>query len=108
MTISNATVVRIRGESFDQYGDPTGTPDDETLDGCMVAPRTSTDVDGRGRQGVVVGLTLYAPYGTDIVATDQLTVDGEPYEIDGEPGPWKSPFSGWEAGIEVALTRAEG
>jgi hypothetical protein len=30
------------------------------------------------------------------------------YEIDGEPGEWRSPFSGWHPGIEVAVTRVEG
>lgn len=108
MTVSNATVVRVRGVALDEYGDPSGSPEEETLDGCIVAPRTSSDVDDRGRQGVVVGLSLFAPFGTDITHTDQLRVDGVLYEIDGEPGRWKSPFSGWEAGVEVALRRAAG
>ena len=106
--MNNATVVRVRGVTLDEYGDPDGEPEEDDLEGCTVAPRSSTEVDERGRQGVVVGLTLYAPYGTDIVHTDQLQVDGVLYDIDGEPGLWKNPFTGWEAGIEVALVRAEG
>lgn len=106
--MSNAVVVRVRGVGKDEYGDPEGTGSDTTLDGCIVAPRTSVDVVERGRQGVVVGLTLYAPFGTDLVHTDRVKVDGVLYDLDGEPGPWKSPFNGWEAGVEVALKRAAG
>lgn len=104
----NATVVRLRGKTLDKYGDPTGSDAEVELEGCAVAPRVSGDVDDRGRQGVVVGLSLYAPHGTDLLHTDRVKVDGVVYEIDGEPGAWKSPFSGWEAGIEVALKRAAG
>lgn len=106
--MNNATVVRVRGADPDAYGDPVGDPDEDELDGCSVAPRTSTDIADRGRQGVVIGLTLLAPFGTDIIHTDQLKVDGVLYDIDGDPGSWKNPFTGWEAGIEVALTRATG
>jgi hypothetical protein len=112
--MNNATVVRVRGAGYDDNGDPiAGTPTRTTIAGCTIAPRSqfggaSSDISGRGRQGVLVGLTLYAPYGTDIVHTDQLEVDGDLFEVDGEVGPWKNPFTGWEAGIEVALNRAAG
>lgn len=106
--IGNATVVRIRGAGVDDYGDPTGADVRVTLTGCGVAPRTSEDIDDRGRQGVIVGLTLYAPYGTDLLHTDRVEVDGVVYEADGDLGSWKSPLTSWEAGIEIALRRAAG
>lgn len=107
--MNNATVVRIRPPGLDEYGDPiAGEPTSATLDGCSVAPRLSTEVSAPGREAVLQGLTLYAPYGTDIEHTDRVTVDGVPYEVDGEPGSWKSPFDGWEAGVSVALRRAAG
>lgn len=107
--MNNATVVRIRPPGRDEYGDPLSADSEEDdIPDCVVSPRLSTEVTAPGRQGVVVGLTLYAPYGTDLVHTDQVKVDGVLYELDGEPGPWKSPFSGWEAGVEVALKRAAG
>ena len=107
--VSNATVTVVRSDANDVYGDPAETPPTRTrLDGCAVAPRSSADVNDRGRQGVVVGLTLFAPYGADIRHTDQLDVDGVLYDVDGEPGSWSNPFTFHEPGIEVALKRAAG
>lgn len=105
---SNATVVRVRGLSTDEYGDPTGTETRTTIEGCAFAPRTSGDVADRGRDGVIVGLTLYAPFGTDLLHTDKVEIDGVLYEADGEAGSWKHPITRWEAGIELALKRAAG
>lgn len=105
------TVYRLRreGEPRDKYGDANDTePARTTIDGAFVAPRTSGDVDDRGRDGVIVGLNLYAPHGTDLIHTDQVEVDGTVYDLDGDPGQWKHPHTGWEAGMEVALKRAAG
>lgn len=104
----NATVVRLRGGTIDKYGDRTGTITRTYLAGCAVAPRSSEALDSEGRHGALIGLTLYGPYGTDLKHTDRVEVDGVVYEIDGEPGQWKSPLSAWEAGFEVALKRAVG
>lgn len=104
-------IVRVRGNpgGVDEYGDPiVGTDDRTILIDAFVAPRESGDISNRGRQGVIVGLTLFAPYETDVRYTDQIEVDGVLYDVDGEPGKWRNPFSGWEAGIQVALVRASG
>lgn len=108
-----ATVVRVRGATTDRYGDPAGTDARVTLTGCAVAPRSSSDIDGEGRQGVIVGVTLYAPYGTDLKHTDKFEITGlgtmdDIYEADGDAGQWKSPLTSWEAGTEIALKRATG
>lgn len=104
------TISRVRSTpGFDVYGDPiAGSASTVTIDGAFTAPRSSDDNDDRGRQGVIVGLSLFAPYGTDLLFTDQVMVDGELYDIDGEPGKWRNPLTTWEAGIEVALKRAVG
>lgn len=109
--IGNATVVHIRPNpgGFDEYGDPVASTDTRTtIDGCAVAPRTTEDINDRGRAGVIVGLSLYAPYGTDVQNTDLFEIDGELFQVDGDGGDWKSPYTGWEAGVEVALKRAAG
>lgn len=105
------SIVRLRSveDGVDEYNNPTpGEPERFELDGAFVAPRTSDALDHDGRSGVIVGLTLYLPYGTDLVYTDQVEVDGVVYEIKGEPGSWSHPRTGWEAGMEVALERGEG
>lgn len=92
----------------------TGDPDPEsttthTVDGCALAPRTSTEEQELGTQ-VVVGLTLFAPFGADIVSADivWLPDDPEPWEVDGERGDWRSPFTDWHAGAQIALARHRG
>lgn len=104
-------IVRVRSApgGVDEYGDPVaGTESRTTLEGAFVAPRESTEIVNRGRAGVIVGLTLFAPYDTDLVYTDRVEVDGVLYDIEGEPGRWRNPFTDWEAGIQAALVRASG
>lgn len=104
-------IVRVRSTpgGVDEYGDPIeGTVTRQVLDGAFTAPRESDEITNRGRAGVIVGLTLFAPYSTDLRHTDQVEVDGELFEIEGEPGRWRNPMTGREAGIQVALRRAQG
>lgn len=101
-------VTLIRGGTVDQYGNPTEGTDRIDIPGCAVAPRTSTDTTDRGRSGVVVGLSVYLPAGADVQPGDGFEIDGVAWQIEGVPGEWTSPFTGWAAGIEVALSRGEG
>jgi hypothetical protein len=110
-----ATIVRDTPGGTDPYGDPVpGSTVEIEVEGCGWAPRTqgvgpsSTEVLDRGRQGVIEGLTVYMPYGTDVRPSDQLRLDGRLYEVEGDPGDWWNPKSGRLAGLEVAVRRAEG
>lgn len=95
-------------------GDPgtEGTP--VAIEGAYVAPRSSSDVDGEGRNGAVVGLTLYhrdpdLPISrTDLFVIDQDPSTGSRWSIVGEVGRWHRGLSGRKGGLEVALTRGEG
>ncbi len=103
------TILRSTPGGRDMPGDPiASTVDRIDVPGCAIAPRTSTEPSGRGRQGVIVGLTIYAPAGTDIRATDSIEIAEQTYTVDGEPGEWTNPFNGATPGLEVAVTRAEG
>jgi len=83
----------------------TGTATTTTIDRCLVAPRYSDEPRVQGRNGVIVGQTLYAPPGTDLNRHDQIDIDGTVYDIEGEPGAWTGSRVG---GLEVALRRAAG
>lgn len=80
------------------------------IEGCAVAPRTSTEDNDR-RTTVIVGLTLYGPYDADLLARDRVVLPGEEprklrtYRVVGDVGRWRSPFTGWAPGFEVALER---
>lgn len=105
------TVTRIRRsvEGFDADGDPLPATEDRTdIAGCALAPRQDPEPTERGRHGAIVGLTLYAPIGTDLVHTDEVEYAGTVYVIDGEPGRWENPWAPSHGGVEVALKRAVG
>lgn len=109
---ANATIVRVRKNpgGLDAYGDPAeSTETRTTMTDWAVYPRTSEDNADHGRNGVIVGLGLLTPYAADLNPdTDTVEVDGDLYEIEGVVGAWKSGLSGWEAGTETALRRAQG
>lgn len=103
------TILRSGTPTTDRYGNEVPGPDTRvTVDGCAVAPRLQGDNTIGGRQGVIVGTTVYFPTGTDIRSTDRLEVRGEEHSIEGDPGGWVSPFTGAGRGVEVATRRVEG
>ena len=105
------TVVRVRTAPavVDVYGDPqTPTVARTNVPNTAVAPRMSAESTARGRQGVVVGLTIAPPAGSDIRYTDQVEVRGVLYDVEGDSIEIVSPFTAWAPGAEIALKRAEG
>lgn len=108
--LGNATVVRVRREvtGQDRNNDPIYGTTNETIDGAVMAPRSSIDVRTGGRDGVITGLSLYLPPDSDVMDGDSFEVDGVAYEIDGAVGHWRSPFNGADVGLELALRRADG
>lgn len=102
-------VVRLRPPGTDKYGDLLGgEPSEQTIAGAFTAPRLSTDIGDRARDGTVVGLTLFAPYGSDIVRTDLIKVGDDEFRIDGDLGDWSSPLTDWRPGLTANLVRAVG
>lgn len=102
------TVTVRRGGKDPRTGDPLPTTT-HTIDGCAVAPRTSSETTDLGN-AVIVGLTLFAPYGADVTAIDEVLIPGDDvvWQVDGQPGDWRSPFTDWRPGTQVALTRQRG
>lgn len=108
------TVTVLRGTPvIDPYsGEETGTdwsnPTPTPFPDCGVAPRLTPETPASDRTMIVEGCTVYMPYGTDILATDRAMVRGDTYEVDGDVGVWRNPFTGWEPGIEVNLKKVNG
>lgn len=122
-------VTVLTGAGFDPAtGDPTPPTGAHVIAGCAWAPRTqgagpsSGSIDHRGRQGLIEGLTLYAPAGATIDHTHRMVLDAELtldqalaalaalelWEVDGDPGDWWDPFTGENVGLEVSIRRFEG
>lgn len=100
------TVTRLRATA-DQFGD-LATATETSLRGVVIAPGSSTEVTG-GQDTVTTAATLYAPAGTDLVPTDRVRrADGTVWQVDGQPRVWRSPFTGWQPGVEAPLRRVTG
>lgn len=79
---------------------------------CAIAPRYATESSDPRVPPVIVGKTVMGPPievdPADLTMnSDDLLVlpDGE-YQVDGLPGEWVNPFTGWHPGIEVPVIRA--
>ena len=89
----------------DGLGNTTETVTEESWGPCAVAPRYATESTDPRVPPVIVGKTVYGPTRA-LDSDDRLVIDGEVYEVDGLPGEWSSPFTGWAPGIEVPVKRA--
>lgn len=74
---------------------------------CLIAPRLEGENTEQGREGVVIGWTVYAPHGADVEATDRVEVRGVAHDVDGEPGDWSGGWD-WQPGVEIRLRRVNG
>lgn len=103
------TAVVVRAPLLDgRYGNETRDWANATRTdspGWGFAPRASDESTTSDSPAVIVGLTGYGPPGVDVLPTDRLEVRGQVYEVEGEVGVWRSPFTGWQPGVEVALRR---
>jgi len=104
------TILERVQTGVDRYGKPVYEWPEPGVEvaGCAVAPRMSEEPAEVNRNRVITGLTVYLPPGTQITPHDRLVVRGVTYEVVGEPGDWRSPYSGVARGIEVAIQRIEG
>jgi hypothetical protein len=100
--------VKVWREVRDRFGDVTRV-DERVLDGVAVAPRVSNEGGGDLRTAIITtGLTMFAPSGHGVSAHHRVEVDGVVYRVQGTPGRWVSPLSGWEPGDQIELDRTEG
>jgi hypothetical protein len=101
------TVVRRQVGGRDSDGNDVYTDVETDVDGCAVWPASSSELTD-ARDTAITGLTVLFPPGTALAATDQVRIDDEPYKVDGEPGTWTSPLSGYAAGVQASLVRVTG
>jgi hypothetical protein len=106
------TVTVKRPAVKDRWGDRTGADSEHLVPGCAVYPRGSGNAAREqlaARETITEGLVLLAPFGADIKSTDEVVLpDGARYHVDGQPGVWQSPYTGWKPGVEIVLKNVEG
>lgn len=87
--IGSRTVTVVRTPLVDRLDDSVqASPPEHSIPGCAVLPRTSFEQESGWV--IVEGRMVVAPYGSDILATDEVRVDGETWEVDGEPGEYEN------------------
>lgn len=108
MNGETVTVVRA-GSSTDPYSLETVTdwtsPTETDLPGCAFDPGTASEPASNWRLTFSATPTLYAPPGADITKRDRVIVRGLLYEVSGEPADWRSPWTGQQMGLVVALSK---
>lgn len=93
--------------SQDSDGNDVWSPSDVTVTGAF-APAGSTELV-QGQDTVITNPTFYLSPGSPVPsATDQLTVRGAKYEIDGEPEVYANPFTGNRPGAVLRLNKVTG
>lgn len=87
--IGSRTVTVIRKPKVDRLSSaPTGPAPEHDVVGCAITPRASHEEE---RGWVIVdGRMVIAPYGADVLATDQVRIDGQTWDVDGEPGDYEN------------------
>lgn len=111
-----AITVLTAGEVVDPYsGEATEdwtTPTEATVGGVAVEPRPSSEPVQDARNAVTSGFTIYMSLEqfveSRIGAQSRVTVRGETYQVEGDPAEWRNPFTGWQPGVVVQVTRTEG
>lgn len=96
--------VRTVTTTDDGLGNTTETVVESSWGPCAVAPRYATESTDPRVPPVIVGKTVYGPTRA-LDSNDRLVIDGVVYEVDGLPGEWSSPFTGWKPGMEVPVKR---
>ena len=100
------TVTRLRGQSRDNWGNTTGTDTEADITGCSVQPASAIELTDRGDL-LVTNVTVYAPAGTDLLATDRVRWAGDVYEVDGAPARWNDD-TGTEDHVQAQLKLVQG
>lgn len=98
------TVIRHRGGGYDDDGNPVSGTSTE-LAAKAVAPGANPDLIDRGRNGQRVDCSVYFLPAVDLTGEDELTVDGQRYQLAVEQ--WRSPYSR-RTGTVALCSRGEG
>ena len=102
-----ATVTVERPGGLTRHGDRLPSTSHK-VSGCAVYPN-STAEELSQRDTVVDNWTLLAPFDADITATDIVILpNGNRYEVDGAPGGFSSPYTGWRPGQRIVLRAVSG
>jgi hypothetical protein len=107
-TYGETVTLRTRSASSkDALGNDVMTETTQTVTNVPVWPTGANEVLNAQDLGTD-SLTMVLPVGYQANLIDAVTVFGESYEVDGQPGRYTNPFTGFVPGEVVRLRRAVG
>ena len=101
------TIVRRTLGSVDDYGNPTSTTANITVEGCLVGWGTTNEPALADADPVATQMTLYMPAGTSVLDGDAFIVRGDNFVKDGMAQSWSSMLN-VSKGVVVMLRRHDG
>jgi hypothetical protein len=106
------TITRVRAPLVtDEYGTLSTERDwahgvETAIANCSVQPVTSKEYDA-GREAVTIRWRIFAPAGTDLLASDRVRFSSVLYELDGDGQAWPSATGGIDH-VEALMKRVVG
>lgn len=101
-TISVTVVSTVTTTTDD--GDSSHVTIEVEYDGCLFAPRSSSERNSSRSPAVITGATLYREGGLPVDADDEIRISGVSPQVDGTWQVEGAPGD-WGVGVEVAITR---
>jgi hypothetical protein len=106
--VEQVTVIRKTLGSVDQYGEPTVTETEVTLNAYVSQRLTGNGTIYNPDANILSdGLTLYVPTNTEVRANDEFVVRGLRYQLEGDAFDWKNGITSWTPGGVINLSRLE-
>jgi hypothetical protein len=103
----SVTIVRRTLGSVDDYGNPTATTSNVTVNNCLVGWGSTSEPALTDADPIATSMTLYMPAGTVVHDGDEFVVRGDRFVKDGMAQEWTSMLN-VAKGVVVSLRRHDG
>lgn len=101
------TIVQRIPAGQDEYGNDAFTDQTVDIPLCVVAPANTSETFSFTEQ-VSDTVMVYFPAGTEVGYLDAVLINGDKYEVQGNPQSFISPFSGHDSPVQVRVSRVTG
>lgn len=102
-----STMIVHKSGGIDDYGDPLPTTD-TTVTGVIIDPFDTTNEDNDRRNQTVTEITIHDPTYCDLGPSDTVSLNGEKWEVVGQPIRPTSPLTGWSPAQRIQLRKVSG
>lgn len=96
-------ITRTPNGAPDAYGNVIFTETSQQVSGCASWPETESENQTGTRDTSTVARYVLLPPGTVVTDVDALIIEGQRWEVDGNPEVAVSPLTGTQGGVEVRV-----